>query len=139
MRRSKNKMKVFLIQVVFLGLLAGASLVVFGHQLPVPLPEPIATLNQRFNPESQEIMSTLSSPEIVKKIPINTQTLGEADAQLKILAEKGEFLSEQAGEVLGEAIKATEGDEPLTEKAFEYGRYLYCQQVVEQWDKDQSN
>ena len=83
--------------------------------------------------------ANLTHPEIVKKIPINTQTLGEADAQLKILAEKGEFLSEQAGEVLGEAIKATEGDEPLTEKAFEYGRYLYCQQVVEQWDKDQSN
>lgn len=42
--------------------------------------------------------------------------------------------------ILGEYIEATpQEDQALHQKAFEYGRYLYCQQVVEEWQKTTAN
>jgi len=137
--KSKHSGRNLLFKIIFLLLLTGAGLVVFGHQLPWPLPEPIYSLNQQFNPYRQDIMSSLSSQSNSSKLPINSENLSGIEAQLKTLAEKGQLFSEQAGQVLGEAVKASDQEQPLTDKAFEYGQYLYCQQVVDEWNKNQSD
>lgn len=110
MRKRKSTVKRFLIKIICLILLASAGLVIFGHQLPWPLPEPIKSLNQQFNPYRQDIMSSLSSQNTTGKSPLDSETLSGVEAQLKILAEKGQLFSEQAGQVLGEAVKASAQD-----------------------------
>ena len=42
--------------------------------------------------------------------------------------------------VLGEAIEvASDSSKPAAQKALDYGRYLYCQQVVEEYELSQPN
>jgi len=43
-----------------------------------------------------------------------------------------------AAQVLGAAIQATQSGDPIHEKAWEYGKYMYCQQVVKEWEAQQS-
>ena len=128
-----------MIKIFFLLLLAGAGLIVFGHQLPWPLPEPINNLNQRINPYRQNILSNLSGQNSTDKLPMSSESFSGVEAQLKTLAQKGQLFSQQAGQVLGEAVQASDKDQTLTDKAFEYGRYLYCQQVVDECQKNESN
>ena len=46
-------------------------------------------------------------------------------------------LTKNAGNVLG-AISDDKSDQPLHEKAFEYGRYEYCKQVITDYETRQN-
>lgn len=63
----------------------------------------------------------------------------EANSQLEILSQRAQNVASQSQQVLGETIKVNEGDsnndKPTHEKAFEYGRYIYCKQVVEDYEE----
>lgn len=56
----------------------------------------------------------------------------EAELEIVTLSKKTTEVSEHAGNVLGSSV--TPADEnittPMHEKAFEYGKYIYCKQVV---------
>jgi len=52
------------------------------------------------------------------------------------VTEQAQSLSKNAGSVLG-AISSDKSDQPIHEKAFEYGRYQYCQQVVADYEARQ--
>lgn len=63
----------------------------------------------------------------------------EAQKQLEIVSERTQEIGEQSQQVLGETIKvneaATSSDKPMYEKAFDYGRYVYCKQVVDDFEE----
>jgi len=69
------------------------------------------------------------------------QAFGEAGLrEINILAEKAKTAGGVAQEFVQDAVKVKETDDKnISEKAFEYGRYIYCQEVVKQYeavDKD---
>lgn len=69
------------------------------------------------------------------------QVFGEAGLrEINILAEKAKTAGGVAQEFVQDAVKVKEADDKnISEKAFEYGRYIYCQEVVKQYeavDKD---
>jgi hypothetical protein len=45
---------------------------------------------------------------------------------------------EQGGQVLGAQINVKKSDKSIPERAFEYGRYQYCVQVVKDYEEQQS-
>lgn len=49
-------------------------------------------------------------------------------------------ISTQSGTVLGSIVQVNEADENKKphEKALDYAQYLYCKQVVDQWDEQQA-
>lgn len=71
----------------------------------------------------------------LSQLPFNTQ---DASDQLGTLAERGQEVSEQIGKVLGEFVEVNENnqDQAAHERAFEYGQYLYCQQVIIDYEKN---
>jgi hypothetical protein len=68
------------------------------------------------------------------------EKLGENGlSQVKILAEKAKEAGGVAQGFVQEAIKEDKGsDKNISEKAFEYGKYIYCQEVVKQYEASSS-
>lgn len=69
------------------------------------------------------------------------QNLGENGlTQVKVLAEKAKEAGSIAQEFVQEAVKVDENSEKnISEKAFEYGKYIYCQEVVKQYEASHSS
>ena len=79
---------------------------------------------------------------VIDKLP-NTQIALDQTllaSQAAQLSERGSQVLEQGSKVLGTAIAVDETQEKgsLTDRAFNYGRYLYCKQVVEDWEAHSS-
>lgn len=59
--------------------------------------------------------------------------------QVKILGEKALETGKQAQGFVQQAVKVDENSQQsLSDKAFDYGRYVYCQQVVTEYEKNQA-
>lgn len=99
----------------------------------------------------RDILNTISQKVLGKDIDlsnITTQSISteklqslvsQDDAQLNTLSERGREVGEHVSKVLGESIQADDGAEvPIHERAFEYGRYIYCKEVVKDYE-DQEN
>ncbi|HEX7018326.1 MAG TPA: hypothetical protein VF209_05480 [Patescibacteria group bacterium] len=67
------------------------------------------------------------------------KAFAEASSQIGILSQRGAETANTSSQVLGEFIQVNEagGEKSTSEKALEYGRYLYCQQVVKEWEQVQ--
>jgi len=60
-------------------------------------------------------------------------------SQIQILANKAKEAGGVAQDFVEEAVKVDESsDKNISEKAFEYGRYIYCQEVVKQYEASSS-
>jgi hypothetical protein len=63
------------------------------------------------------------------------QFVDSSDLGLATLKERSAQLSEKTLEAVdhtvGKAVEPSSEQKPLHDRAFEYGRYLYCQEVVE--------
>ncbi len=57
--------------------------------------------------------------------------------QTETLGNRAQETGKHIQKVLGQTVEADEEkkDKPLHEKTIEYARYLYCKQVVENWEK----
>ncbi len=56
------------------------------------------------------------------------------EASLSELSSRAKTVAEQTGSVLGTAVQQSSESGSLQERAFDYGRYLYCQQVVKDYE-----
>lgn len=54
-----------------------------------------------------------------------------AAEQVSVLSERLNVVSSHSGAILGDYVKETPPKEPIYNRTLEYGRYLYCQQVVD--------
>lgn len=113
--------------LLFVILLLVAGLVVFGGKLPFKLPEPLNTWSGRFNPNGHQLTELSNN--------LDNIGFGNWQTNLLSLGERSRVIQETVSQIMTTAVKTDETDKPLTEKALEYGRYLYCKQVVEDWEK----
>ncbi|MDA1079921.1 MAG: hypothetical protein O2840_04520 [bacterium] len=69
-------------------------------------------------------------------LPEKMELPGEVDVTLENASTQAKALQEHATNILGATDKVTSGnpDVPIQERAFEYGRYLYCNQVVTDYE-----
>lgn len=84
-----------------------------------------------------------SIPGVQKTItiePTNVANLKTDTAeQISTLTTQASKLTDNTGKVLGSAIQADTSDTKTTsEKAVEYGKYLYCKQVVEAYETEKN-
>lgn len=86
----------------------------------------------------------------VEKKPTETQPVDndedleklgvEGISQIKILGDRAKESGEKAQDFFSEAIKVDEdSQESVSDKAFEYGRYIYCQQVVKEYEAKEAS
>jgi hypothetical protein len=106
----------------------------FENQVRPRLPNPIANM---FPKSEVPIASTTATESANTQVALTPQT---AQTEIQTLTERSQEVSQEIGKVLGEYVQVNEEDvnKPLHEKAFEYGQYLYCQQVIKQFEASAS-
>ena len=80
----------------------------------------------------QPDLSQLSSLQM-PSLPENTAE------QLGTFEERASSVSASIGTVLGTAVQQASGSGSIQDKAFQYGRYLYCRQVVTEYEAEVRN
>lgn len=71
-----------------------------------------------------------------KKITQEFQTgIKQAESEIAELSERTSEVSQHTSTVLGSSITSVSDENitPIHEKAFEYGKYIYCKQVVDDY------
>jgi hypothetical protein len=65
------------------------------------------------------------------------QSVQNAENEISGLSQKTLEIGKHAENVLGSSVTAVteENQTPIHEKAFEYGKYIYCKQVVDDYEK----
>lgn len=60
----------------------------------------------------------------------------QASDQTKVLTSRAKETSSHIQNILGDKVEVDEeqADKALHEKTIEYARYLYCRQIVEEWE-----
>ncbi|MBD3279262.1 MAG: hypothetical protein GF390_00960 [Candidatus Pacebacteria bacterium] len=67
------------------------------------------------------------------EIQLLTQDAGN---QTRVLSDRAQEVNQHLQQVLGTSVQVNEQEnEALHQRAFEYGRYLYCKQVVKEWEE----
>jgi hypothetical protein len=62
----------------------------------------------------------------------------DAASQTQELTLKAQELGEHAQKVLGESVQENTDQPPIHEKVIEYGQYIYCKEVVKEWENKNS-
>ena len=64
---------------------------------------------------------------------------GNTTDQLSTLSSRAKEIGEYAQNAFNSGVKVDEENQtPLHERAIEYGQYIYCKQVIEDFEKNQS-
>ncbi|MFZ1721872.1 MAG: hypothetical protein WAU07_05200, partial [Microgenomates group bacterium] len=58
----------------------------------------------------------------------------DAQSEIQTISSRGQDVASHTQQVLGASVEVNENDTSIQNRAFEYGRYLYCQQVVEEYE-----
>ena len=76
---------------------------------------------------------TIDSSELSQNFQMGVES---AETEISGLSQKTIEVSKHAENVLGSSITAaTNSATPIHERAFEYGKYVYCKQVVDDYEK----
>lgn len=86
---------------------------------------PIEEIKEKLPLEKMPVLEAVESDSIKEAVESTSE-------QLEILAKKATEVKKHLTQVVKEVKK--DEDTPLHEKTFEYGQYLYCQQVVKDYD-----
>lgn len=76
----------------------------------------------------------ITTPQIENE---KLQSVAESTSQqLQVFGERAQTIAEHTQKVLGDSVQVNEQakEQTLHERAFEYGRYLYCKEVVEEYE-----
>jgi len=77
---------------------------------------------------------------VVEAITPYTKSVHIPDTEIPevaTLAEKGKELTEHVGVVLGDSVSEADPEkQPLHERAVEYGQYIYCKGIVEEYENN---
>lgn len=125
-------------KIVVVVVLVGAGLAVW-HRVA---PEQFASTLQPVSAQLEKLGFAKTSESLGASLSSSATSISEKketvaiQEELKTLTERGKVAVEEAQKVLGKAIEVDENsDKAAHEKALEYGKYVYCKQVVEEWEK----
>jgi hypothetical protein len=77
----------------------------------------------------ESLLAGISAPQVQKQI-------SSLQRQSTVLSDRANDVSMHTSKILGEAIEANpDAEVPISQRAFEYGRYLYCQEVVKAYEE----
>jgi hypothetical protein len=76
--------------------------------------------------------------ELVNKTPSFNSFQATTGDQLEVLSSRAKEVGNYAQDAFQLGIKE-DTDQPVHEKAIEYGQYVYCKQVVETYENNQTN
>lgn len=83
-----------------------------------------------------------SQPSFLNSLPVPPEAValqGDFGQQWATLAGRTSALGEHAKNVLSGTVQVNEEQPSFQEKAIEYGQYLYCKQVVTEYETRVSN
>lgn len=86
-------------------------------------------------------LAELPLQQLNQNLPQNSEAfMSSANEQTQQFGERAQVVGGQAQQVLGSYIEVNDEVEKksLTDRAFETARYYYCQQVVNDWEKNSS-
>jgi hypothetical protein len=89
-------------------------------------------------PDFQKMSSTITNftSQVSEKAPKVQNTTTDASSQLQTLTQRANEVGQHAQNVLGSSIQVNEEEKkPIHESALEYGQYIYCKQVVMDYEK----
>lgn len=132
--------KNFLLAILWLVIISAGIYVAYQRDAFASLPKVNEVLSSLLNKKSGET-STLGITPLNNLDQAKIETaFSDATAQLKVLGARGQETGLMSSQVLGDFIQVNEADneKSTSEKALEYGRYLYCQQVVKEWENQDS-
>ncbi len=124
----KTKLFLFLVLVV-----AGATFYYFGD--PQKLAATVVPkLKTTLLAPAVEKLENLDSKKITEDFQ---NTVQNTESEIHTLSQKTTEVGKHAGNVLGSSVTAATQEDatPIHEKAFEYGKYIYCKQVVDDYEK----
>lgn len=129
--------KHFLLAILWLVLITAGIYVAYQRDVFAALPKVNETISALFNKKSSETPTLGITPlNNLDQEKLET-AFSDASSQLKVLSARGQETGVMSSQVLGDFIQVNEEDneKSTSEKALEYGRYLYCQQVVKEWEE----
>lgn len=88
------------------------------------------SMGEIFGTNPENINQIISSPNLDINLDQSTLTT---------FKEKGTEISGQVKGVFSKVIEPSSEEKPLHDRAFEYGRYLYCREVVKNYEKQSSD
>lgn len=94
--------------------------------------------NQKL-PSLQDVITSVTSLQssLPSEAPELNTVSSDAASQLQTLGQRAGEVSQHAQQVLGTSIQKNEAAEkPLHQRALDYGQYMYCKQVVEEYEKE---
>ena len=126
--------------VIFILILLTLS--IFAYQKGWLKAHPLNTQIEKFQSgkikNGQELFSSFQNQEKVN-LQLN-ELSSDAGEQIKVTAEKALEAGKVAQEFMSESVQTDESeDKKLGEKAFEYGQYIYCKAVVDDWEQKTKN
>ena len=121
--------RMLLLILVLVGVIIGYTYFNTGS-VPRTLGQFLTALPPRKESLGTQQLAQLSQIQIPRLTPENTD-------QFKTFEDRASSVSSQIGDVLGTAIQEASESGNIQDKVFEYGRYLYCQQVVEEYEEKQ--
>ena len=116
--------------ILFMIVAAGATFYYFGD------PQKLLDVSLETIKETP-LQSLVSEGQNIDKEKINTEvqnTIENVQTELSTLNERSKEVQKHADNILGSSIEATEEEIPLHEKTFEYGKYIYCKSVVNDYE-----
>jgi hypothetical protein len=131
------KLVVRLIKLLILILII-LALSVFAYQKSWLKKHPLQAQIEKFQSGKIKNWSDLlNSFQNQEKVNLELNQLStDAGEQIKITAEKAIEAGKVAQEFVSESIQVDESeDKNLGERAFEYGQYVYCKAVVDDWEQ----
>ncbi|MBP7768763.1 hypothetical protein KA082_02950 [Candidatus Woesebacteria bacterium] len=126
--------KVRLLLIALLLALVGTGYWWYSHGGRAKVPTLVSSLPA---PLGKVLGLNVSLPEnIPTKLPSNVDltTVTQSD-QFSELTGQAKTAVDRAGTVLGTAVQVASGSGSIQEKTFNYARYLYCQQVVQEYEQ----
>ena len=93
--------------------------------------------NTKRLPDIKKITDSFTSfsNQVSEKSPQVKSVSFDASSQLQTLSERAGEVGQHAQNVLGSSIQVNEEEKkPIAESAIEYGRYIYCKQVVTEYE-----
>lgn len=124
--------------VIILFLVLGAGVGYAYYTKGAGLPPTLKKYFSSAQLPSSSSLSTITDQVTGIKVP---QLPTDTTAQLESVTERTGQLTSSVGKVLGTAVTeaSSSADKSLQERAFDYGRYLYCQQVVKDYEARNKN
>lgn len=118
--------------ILFMIVAAGATFYYFGDSEKLTS-KTLEIINQT------PLKSVVSQTDTIDKDKLDQDikdTIQNAKEEITTLGERSKDVQEHTGNVLSSTIEATEDATPIHEKAFEYGRYVYCKSIVKDFENN---